>query len=69
MKIKITFDPDGAYGYPKDEILEAHELVNDYIAGLNEVEDADTLSFLRNTEIEKAVDYIAAIWDLSYEYV
>ena len=69
MKIKITFDPDGAYGYPKDGIIDAQELVNDYIEHLNEVEDADTISFLKRIEIEKAVDFVAEMWDLSYDII
>lgn len=69
MKIKITFDPDGAYGYPKDGIIDAQELVNDYIENLNEAEDADTISFLKRIEIEKAVDFVAEMWDLSYDII
>ena len=69
MKVKITFDPDGAYGYPKGEIIDGQQLVNDYIETLNEVEDADTISFLKNTEIEKAVDFVAEMWDLSYDVI
>ena len=69
MKINITFDPDGAYGYPKGEIIDGQQLVNDYIETLNEVEDADTISFLKRIEIEKAVDFVAEMWDLSYDII
>ena len=69
MKIKITFDPDGAYGYPKDGIIDAKQLVNDYIENLNEVEDADTIAFLKRIEIEKAADFVAEMWSLDYEIV
>ena len=69
MNIKITFDPDGAYGYPKGEIIDGQQLVNDYIETLNEVEDADTISFLKRIEIEKAVDFVAEMWDLSYDII
>lgn len=68
MKVKIIFDPDGDYGYPKGEIIEAQQLVDDYIENLNEVEDADTISFLKKTEIEKAVDFVAEMWKLDYEF-
>lgn len=69
MKINITFDPDGGYGYPKGEIIDGQQLVNDYIWALNEVEDADTISFLKQIEIEKAVDFVAEMWDLSYDII
>lgn len=68
MKIKILFDGDGEYGYPKGEILEAQQFVNDYIDSLNEVEDADTIAFLNQIDIEKAVDFVAEIWDVDYEW-
>ena len=68
MKIKITFDPDGCYGYP-DEIIDGEQLVNDYIDTLNEVEDADTISFVKSVEIVKAVDFVAEAWRLSYDVI
>lgn len=69
MKIKITFDSDGAYGYPKGTIIDGKDLVNDYIDSLNEVEDADTITFLRNSEIENSVDFIAQMWGLNYDII
>lgn len=69
MKIKITFDSDGAYGYPKGTIITGKELVNDYIDCLNEVEDADTINFLKHSEIEKSVDFVAQMWGLSYDVI
>jgi len=69
MKINITFDPDGAYGYPKGEIIDGQQLVNDYIETLNEVEDADTISFIKRIEIEKAVDFVAEIRSLNYDII
>ena len=69
MKIKITFDSDGAYGYPKGTIITGKELVNDYIDCLNEVEDADTIKFLQNSELEKSVDFVAQMWGLSYDVI
>ena len=69
MKIKITFDPDGCYGYPNHEIVDGEQLVNDYIDTLNEVENADTISFVKSIEIEKAVEFVAEAWRLSYEVV
>ena len=69
MNIKITFDPDGVYGYPPNEIIEAQQLIDDYIENLNDAEDADTISFLRRIETEKAVDFVAEMWSLNYEYV
>lgn len=69
MKIKITFDPDGCYGYPKDEIIEGKRLVADYIETLNEVEDADTINFLKNSEIDKSVDFVAEMWGLNYDII
>ena len=68
MNIKITFDPDGVYGYPKDGIIDGKQLVNDYIDTLNEVEDANTISFLKSSEIEKAVDFVAEMWKIDYEF-
>ena len=69
MKIKITFDSDGAYGYPKDTIITGKDLVNDYIDCLNEKEDADTIKFLQNSDIEKSVDFIAQMWGLNYDVI
>lgn len=69
MKIKITFDSDGAYGYPKGTIIDGKDLVNDYIETLNEVEDADTIRFLKNSEIEKSVDFVAQMWGLGYDVI
>jgi len=69
MKIKITFDPDGAYGYPKDGIIDAKQLVNDYIENLNEVEDAETISFLKRQPLEKSVDFVAEMWRLDYDII
>lgn len=69
MRVKIKFDPDGEYGYPKNIIISAQQLVRDYIDHLNEVEDADTISFLRKTEIGKAVDFVAEMWELDYDVV
>lgn len=69
MKIKITFDPDGVYGYPKDEIIDGKRLVQDCIETLNEVEDADTIKFLKTSEIEKAVDFVAEMWKLNYDVI
>lgn len=68
MKVKINFDPDGVYGYPKGETIEANQLVEDYIDCLNEVEDADTISFLKSQPIEKAVDFVADMWELDYDF-
>ena len=69
MKIKVTFDPDGAYGYPLNEKIEAQTLIEDYIECLNPKEDANTISFLRRIDTEKAVDFVAEKWGLDYEYV
>ena len=69
MKIKITFDSDGAYGYPKDTIITGKDLVSDYIDCLNEVEDADTIKFLQTSELEKSVDFIAQMWGLNYDVI
>ena len=67
MKIKIRFDPDSWYDYQKDGIIDGEKLVNDYIDTLNEVEDVVTISFVKSIEIEKAVDFVAEAWRLSYE--
>lgn len=69
MKIKILFDPEGFYGYGKDAIIDAKQLVEDFIDTLNEVECADVETFLKKQEIEKAVDFVAAMWGIDYEYV
>lgn len=68
-KIKILGDTDGAYGYPVGVILPTKELIEDYINCLNEVEDADTIIFLKDSKEEIAVDFIADLWGLDYEYV
>lgn len=68
MKIKITFDPEGIYD-PEDGIIDAQQLVDDYINCLNEVEDADTIDFLKKIEIGKAVDFVADMWRLDYKIV
>lgn len=69
MIIKITFDPDGPYGIPEGQILDGERLVNDYIETLNEKEDADTISFIKTSEIEKAVDFVAEAWNLEYDII
>ena len=69
MKVKITFDPDGVYGYPKGEVIDGKQLVEDYIGCLNEVEDADTIKFLKTSEIEKSVDFVAEMWSLNYDLI
>lgn len=68
MKIKITFDPEGIYA-PEDGIIDAQQLVDDYIECLNEVEDADCIAFLNRSEIGKAVDFVADMWRLDYKIV
>ena len=69
MKIKITFDQDGAYGYPNGTIIDGKDLVNDYIDTLNEIEDADTINFLQTSEVEKSVDFVAQMWGLNYDVI
>ena len=68
-KIKILSDRDGAYGYPVGTILPSDQLIEVYIDCLNEVEDADTISFLKSSRTEEAVDFIADMWGLDYEFV
>lgn len=69
MKIKITFDPDSAYGYPKNIVMWGKQLVNDYISNLNKLKDADVIAMLNHANTEKAVDYVAQQWSLEYEFV
>ena len=69
MKIRITFDPDSAYGYPKNIVMCGKQLVNDYISNLNKLKDADIISMLTHANTEKAVDYVAQQWSLEYEFV
>ena len=69
MNIKITFDPAGVYGYPKGEVIDGKQLVEDYIDCLNEVEDADTIKFLKEQPIEKSVDFVAKMWSLNYDVI
>lgn len=69
MKINITFDPDGVFGYPKGEVIDGKQLVGAYIFCLNEVEDADTIKFLKEQPIEKGVGFVARMWDLSYDII
>lgn len=69
MKVKITFDPDGVYGFEYGNIVSASQLIESYITGLNEVEDADTIQFLKSLETEKAVDFIAQMWELEYDII
>ena len=66
MKIKILFDPDGDYGYGK-RVVDAEQVVSDYIDSLNPVEEKDTISELKEMSIEKAIDFVADMWRLDYE--
>ena len=69
MKIKITFDKDGVYGYPNGGIISPYKLLSDYIDCLNKAEDADTIAFLKQQPIEKAVEFVAEMWGIDYEFV
>lgn len=67
MKVEILHDTDGGYGYPKNTIIDAEQLVDDYINCLNKVEDADTIFYLLSLRTEYAVDFVAEMWQLDYE--
>ena len=65
MKIKILFDPEGAYGYPKNEIIEADKLIEDYI----DCQDEYMVDYIKSVDTCKAVDFIAEAWGLDYEFI
>ena len=69
MKIKITFDPNGEYGYGNNRVLDAEQVVQGYIEHLNEKKDADTIKFLKQQPIEVAIGFVADMWNLEYEYL
>ena len=66
MKIHITYDIADVYN---DRTIEVKELVNDYIDVLNEVEDAETINFLRNADEDTALAFIQTMWGIQYTKV
>lgn len=69
MEIRILHDPDGAYGYPKGDIITGEQFVNDYINYLLGNGESDKAGLLRLMHIRKAIDYVADKWDIDYECV
>ena len=49
--------------------MEVKELINDYIDCLNDVEDAETITFLRTVDDNTALKFIKDMWGLEYEVV
>lgn len=58
-----------SYGEIYSGTITSYHLIQDYIKGLNEVEDADTIEFLRTADEETAIQYVCIMWGLSYEIV
>lgn len=49
--------------------MEVKELVNDYIDCLNDVEDAETITFLQTVDENTALKFIKDMWGLEYEVI
>lgn len=49
--------------------MEVKELVNDYIDCLNDVEDAETITFLQTVDENTALKFIKDMWGLKYEVI
>lgn len=64
MKIEITYDSGNVYKVGK--IMDAHELIEDYIDCVPEGECADVIDFLRNTDEQTALDFVANGWGIGY---
>ena len=62
MKIRIIDD----YGevYETGRIMEAQELINDYIDCINDVE---TIDFLHTVDEDTAMKFIKDMWGIEYE--
>ena len=66
MKVKILFDPDGAYGYPKGTIIDAKKFVKDFCAYRK---DDELVYLLNKANIEAAIDFVADAWSIEYEVI
>lgn len=66
MKVKITSDMGEVYD---GRTMEVKELVNDYIDCLNDVEDAETITFLQTVDENTALKFIKDMWGLKYEVI
>lgn len=65
MNIRILHDPESVYA--DNQVMSAKELINDFIEGLNENEDKDTIEWLNKVSEKSAIELIASLWDLSVE--
>lgn len=68
MKIRIKNDPCNMWH--KDQIIDARELIDTYIGGLNAEEDndRDCIAMMNDPEYEEdAVQYAAEIWEIEWE--
>lgn len=67
MKIEITYDREDVYKV--GTIMDAHELIEDYIDCVPEGECADVIDFLRNTDEQTALDFVANGWEICYNKI
>ena len=65
MLIKILQDPERVY----DGVMNAKTLVDDFLEICNEVEDADTITYLDNAPLISALNMVCACWCIKYEII
>ena len=62
MKIKITADMGEVYDV--GSVMEARELIEDYISC---IDDKECIEFLRTTDEKTALEFIRVMWGVEYE--
>lgn len=69
MKIRIKNDPCGMW--QKGEIIDARELIDAYIGGLNaeDENDRECIEWLKNDSGAYAVTFCASVWEIEWEEV
>jgi hypothetical protein len=65
MKVKILRDPQNVY--EKDSVMDAYELIADYIKTIKD--DYSLVLFLEICPKESALAYISNAWSLEFEII
>ena len=63
-QIKIINDSENVYS--KDEVIDAFQFVDDYCECGSSV---DVITWLHNINIKDAVDFVAGVWSIKYEFI
>lgn len=69
-KYLCTKDSENIY---TDKTFTAHQLINDFMDGLNDVEDEDTINWflelIEHQQIQELVDFVAQAWGLELKII